>query len=64
MPKKSAVKKKAGRPATGRDPVVAGRIPADLIKAMDAWATAQGITRSSAMALLISAGLKHPPKQD
>lgn len=63
MPKKSpATKKKRGRPATGRDPVVGGRVPQPTIDAMDAWAKARGKTRSEALGLLIDAGLKRPPK--
>jgi hypothetical protein len=63
MPKKSPVtKRKRGRPATGRDPVVGGRVPQATIDAMDAWAKAHGKTRSEALGLLIDAGLKRPPK--
>jgi hypothetical protein len=62
-PKKGApAKRKMGRPATGRDPVIAGRVPADIIAALDAWAKAHGKTRSEAMGLLIEAGLKRRPK--
>jgi hypothetical protein len=45
-PKQGApAKRKMGRPATGRDPVIAGRVPADIIGALDAWAKAHGKTR-------------------
>ena len=57
MPKKVAVKKR-GRPPTGRDPVISGRVPAALIEKMDAWASQQGFTRSAALAALIELGLK------
>jgi hypothetical protein len=46
----------------GRDPVVSGRVPPEVVKAMDAWAKANGKTRSVAMGLLLGAGLKRPPK--
>ena len=55
-------KRKIGRPATGRDPVIAGRVPADVIAALDAWAAKAGVTRSEAMGRLIEAGLKRRPK--
>lgn len=55
---KKAAPKKRGRPATGRDPVVAGRVPQLLIDRMDEWAQAEGMTRSAALAPLIKAGLK------
>ena len=60
MPQKreATPKRKPGRPATGRDPVVAGRVPADTIKAMDAWAEKRGLTRSAALSQLLAAGLK------
>jgi hypothetical protein len=60
--KQPAVRKRPGRPATGRDPVVGGRVPQATIDAMDAWAQAHGKTRSEALGLLIDAGLKRPPK--
>jgi hypothetical protein len=64
MPKPPpAVKKRPrGRPATGRDPVVGGRVPQATIDAMDAWAKANGKTRSEALGLLLAAALKRPPK--
>jgi hypothetical protein len=61
-PKKSAVRKRPGRPATGRNPMVGGRVRQTTIDAMDAWAKAHSKTRSEALGLLIDAGLKHPPK--
>jgi hypothetical protein len=59
---KAAVKRRPGRPATGRDPVVGGRVPQETIEAMDAWAKANGLTRSKALGPLLAAGLKRPPK--
>jgi hypothetical protein len=55
-------KGKRGRPATGHDPVIAGRVPLEVISAMDAWAEKAGVSRSEAMGLLLAAGLKRPPK--
>jgi hypothetical protein len=60
--KKPAGKRGPGRPATGKDPMVGSRVPADVVKALDAWAAANGITRSTAVARLIEAGLKRRPK--
>ncbi len=57
-----APKRKMGRPATGRDPVIAGRVPVGIITALDAWAAKAGVTRSEAMGRLIEAGLKRRPK--
>ena len=47
-----------GRPATGITPLVAFRPPAELVAAIDGWATANEVTRSEAMRRLIEAGLK------
>ena len=59
---KKAVPKKRGRPATGRDPVIAGRVPAELIVEMDLWAKSERLSRSEAMRRLIEAGLKRKAK--
>lgn len=58
----AAPKRKRGRPATGQNPMIGGRVPQATIDAMDAWASANGLTRSEAMGLLIEAGLKRPPR--
>jgi hypothetical protein len=50
-------KKKRGRPATGRDPMVSARIPAATIGAIDEWARRNETTRSGAIALLVELGL-------
>jgi hypothetical protein len=55
--------KKRGRPATGRDPVVAGRVPEVIVAEMDAFAKREGITRSAAMAELLASGLKAKRRQ-
>lgn len=63
MGKKPTAIKKRGRPATGRDPAISGRVPAKVIEAMDEWAEQQGLTRSAAMAALIEAGLNVKQQQ-
>lgn len=52
--------KKMGRPPKeeGAAVVVPARLPPALVTALDAWASAAGITRSEAMRRLIEAGLK------
>jgi hypothetical protein len=37
-------------------------VPQKVIDAMDAWAEKNGVTRSTAVARLIAAGLKRQPK--
>lgn len=58
MAKKTFAPKKRGRPATGRDPAIAGRAPQPIIDAVNAYADREGITRSAAVAMLLEAGLK------
>ena len=50
--------KKRGRPATGKDPSVTGRMPASLIGEIEAWADAHDTTRSDALRRLVELGLK------
>ena len=54
-------KKKRGRPATGRDPVTAIRLPEDLRVRVEAWATKLSDTpsRSEAIRRLVEMGLAH-----
>jgi hypothetical protein len=53
-------KKKRGRPATGRDPLTALRLPPPLLKAVETWATKQTDepNRSEAIRRLVELGLK------
>jgi metal-responsive CopG/Arc/MetJ family transcriptional regulator len=51
-------KKKLGRPPTGFDPVRAVRLSDDIICRIDAWAKANGMTRSDAIRTFCEAGLK------
>jgi hypothetical protein len=54
----SVHKKKMGRPATGHDPAVTVRIPADVLKEVQRWARASKLSRSAAIAALVKRGLK------
>ena len=49
--------KKRGRPATGRDPVSAVRLPAVLTAAVDKWAEKHDANRSEAIRRLVELGL-------
>jgi len=54
-------KRSRGRPPTGRDPAVAVRLPARVIKALDRWGKDQAEpadTRSEAIRRLIELALK------
>jgi Arc/MetJ-type ribon-helix-helix transcriptional regulator len=56
-------KKKRGRPATGKHPLTALRLPANLTKAIEAWAIKQGDepNRSEAIRRLVELGLTVKP---
>jgi hypothetical protein len=51
-------KRKRGRPATGRDPMVSSRIPANVVAEIDGWAEENETTRSDAIRQLVELGLK------
>jgi len=53
--------RKRGRPATGRDPVVAVRLPRELIAAIDGWGAANGIGRSEAIRRLVELTMTRNP---
>jgi len=55
-------KRKPGRPATGRDPLIALRVPAETIRAIDKWGGA-GVSRSEAIRTLIEIGLASKRKR-
>jgi len=57
---KVILKKKAGRPATGNDPVRAIRLSDDFLAKVDAWAAQQDdeLGRSEAIRRLVEIGLK------
>jgi hypothetical protein len=50
--------KRPGRPATGRDPSITVRIPAEILRQSDLWASAIGVGRSEAIRRLVELGLK------
>jgi hypothetical protein len=50
-------KKRRGRPATGKDPLVSARLPLVLIAQVEAWAAANDTTRSEALRRLVELGL-------
>jgi metal-responsive CopG/Arc/MetJ family transcriptional regulator len=52
--------KKRGRPATGKDPFVGVRLPAEMIEALNSRAAAEGVSRSEAIRRLIENGLTNP----
>jgi hypothetical protein len=49
--------KKRGRPATGKDPMLAFRAPENLTREIDYWAEKRELTRSDAIRKLIEDGL-------
>ena len=53
----------AGRPATGRDPVMTLRLPQQIIHDLEHWAKASGITRSHAARIMIENGLLKKPRK-
>jgi hypothetical protein len=57
-------KKRRGRPATGRDPLIALRMPPEERQAVEAWAAKQPdkLTLSKAIRALIERGLAAPRK--
>jgi hypothetical protein len=55
------IPKKRGRPATGKDPLVAFRAPAALSARIDAYAELIDKPRSAAIRRLVEAGLTIPP---
>jgi hypothetical protein len=51
-------KKRRGRPATGKDPLLTVRAPDAIIQAIEDWAAKNEITRSEAVRRLVELGLK------
>jgi metal-responsive CopG/Arc/MetJ family transcriptional regulator len=54
---KKVKKSRAGRPATGTDPLIAARLPRELILRLDRYAKEQGVSRSKALRELITEAL-------
>jgi hypothetical protein len=55
-------KRKPGHPATGKDPIIALRVPADTIRAIDKWG-GEGVSRSEPIRTLIEIGLASKRKR-
>jgi hypothetical protein len=55
-------KRKPGRPATGRDPLIALRVPRETIRAIDKWG-GERVSRSEAIRTLIEIGLASKRKR-
>lgn len=51
------LKKRRGRPATGKDPLVSARLPQELIEQIEAWAADNTASRSEAIRQLVEIGL-------
>jgi len=51
-------KKRRGRPATGKDPLLTVRAPDAIIQAIEDWAAKNEITRSEAVRRLVELGLR------
>lgn len=58
----SVKRKKAGRPATGTDPLYGVRIGDTLMEQIMEWAEAQSASRSEAIRRLVEIGLKAKTK--
>jgi len=50
-------KKRRGRPATGKDPLISARLPPPLVAEVEAWAGANNVTRSESIRRLVELGL-------
>lgn len=58
------IHKKRGRPATGKDPLIALRLPPELIKAVDAWAERCKVpSRSAAVRTMVETAIKESPDE-
>jgi len=55
-------KRKAGRPATGRDPIIAWRVTAEAVHPIDKWG-GERVSRSEAIRTLIEIGLASKRKR-
>ena len=57
-----AIPKKRGRPATGKDPLVAMRLPQEMIDGLERLAAENGVSRSKVIRDLIAEHLISAPK--
>jgi len=55
-------KKRRGRPATGKDPLVSARLPQTLIDRVEHWAASNEASRSEAIRRLVELGLRAKSK--
>jgi hypothetical protein len=62
MAGKPQIKKKGGRPATGKDPMIGVRVPPEMRREIEAWAARQpdSLSFSEAVRRLINRGLLSP----
>ena len=51
--------RKSGRPATGKDPHMTARFPAQLVATVEDWAEKNDISRSEAIRRLVELGLDY-----
>ena len=51
-------KKRRGRPAIGKDPLVSARLPEEMVVQLVTWAVDNEISRSEAIRRLVEIGLK------
>jgi hypothetical protein len=51
-------KKRRGRPATGKDPLLTVRAPKTIIQEIEDWAATHDLSRSEAVRRLVELGLK------
>jgi hypothetical protein len=60
-----SLKRKMGRPRTGKELTVAltARVPAEVVRAIEAWARERDVTRSEAVTRLVELGLKAAPRK-
>lgn len=58
------LKKRRGRPATGKDPLVSARLPQSVIDQVEGWAAANEASRSEAIRRLVELGLTVKTKSD
>lgn len=63
MARRGSKAPKRGRPATGVDPLIAVRLPADLLDRLDREARAAGVDRSKAIRRFVADGIARAPQR-
>jgi Arc/MetJ-type ribon-helix-helix transcriptional regulator len=56
--------KRRGRPATGKDPLVGARLPPNMIREIDQWASRNSVSRSEAIRRLVERSLAKETRFD